>query len=337
MLNGALIGFGKIAQSSHLAAYENPKIRENIKLTSVVEPNDINREESKKQYPRLKFYKSFEDLLEENQIDFVDITTPPKFHKAVIEQGIKNNLNIISEKPFTLNLKEAEEIRDKLASYDKVFIPCHQYKHLQLWKEFKKVIDEVDPKEKFFLQFNVFRQHADPGLEVFNNPWRINKEVSGGGILADTGVHYLYLSIWFLGKPLNVTSNNFNLAHPEYGVEDTSTVVIEFERGISQITLTWGSNSRHNSASLISQNYSLSYSGGTELIKHSNQNEQKIIIPDPSDKVNYTSLYVSMFGEFIDKINANSSSDEAINEAYESIKLLEACYLSADEKRTIEL
>lgn len=337
MLTGALIGFGKIAQNSHLAAYNNPIIKEKVNLVSVVEPSDVNREESKKKYPHLKFYKTIDDLLKSNNIDFIDVTTPPKFHKEVIEAGIKNNLNIISEKPFTLTLNEAEELYGNLKNYDKHFIPCHQYKYLPLWKEFKKQVGKVDLTDKILLQFSVFRQHADPGLEIFNNPWRINKDVSGGGILADTGVHYLYLSIWMLGEPLKVTTSTYNLAHPDYKVEDTAITTIEFERGIAQITLTWGSNSRLNSANLVSPNISLKYNGGIKLLKSVAEKEEELLIPDPSDKANYTLLYVSLFKEFINKVENNSEATEWIDEAYQSIKLLKACYRSAEEQRTINL
>ncbi len=337
MLTGALIGFGKIAQNSHLAAYNNPIIKEKVSLVSVVEPNDVNREESKKKYPHLKFYKTIDDLLKSNNIDFIDVTTPPKFHKEVIEAGIKSKLNIISEKPFTLTLNEADDLYSKLKDYEKRFIPCHQYKYLPLWKEFKKQVEEIGSTDKILLQFSVFRQHADPGLEIFNNPWRINKDVSGGGILADTGVHYLYLSIWMLGKPLNVTTTTYNLAHPDYKVEDTAITTIEFERGISQITLTWGSNSRLNSANLVSPNVSLKYNGGIKLLKSVAEKEEELLIPDPSDKANYTLLYVSLFKEFINKVENNLEATEWIDEAYQSIKLLEACYRSAEEQRTINL
>jgi len=199
------------------------------------------------------------------------------------------------------------------------------------------MVDEIDSREKILLQFNVFRKHADPGLEIFNNPWRINKDVSGGGILADTGVHYLYLSIWLLGKPLKATTTIYNLAHSDYDVEDTSITTIEFVRGLSQITLTWGSNSRFNSANLVSKMIRLKYNGGAKLLKSSGENEEEIFIPDPSDKANYTSLYVSLFEEFINKVENKLKTTEWIDEAYQSIKLLDACYRSAEEQRTIIL
>lgn len=40
-----------------------------------------------------------------------------------------------------------------------------------------------------------------------------NKEISGGGILSDTGFHYLYLSNWLLNNPGRITTINNNVAH----------------------------------------------------------------------------------------------------------------------------
>lgn len=336
MIRGALIGFGNIAQKSHLPAFEDPQIKPVAKLTAVVEPNENNRTASRHLFPELNFYQSFDELIKNEPVDFVDITTPPKFHKEVIEEAVKNNLNIISEKPFTFTLEEAEQLHSRLNTYPKIFIPCHQYRYSKLWKNFKQAVDSISIDSKILLKFSVIRKNADPGLRIFNNPWRTDKETSGGGILTDTGVHYLYLSNWLLGKPLSVFCRTSNITHNDYVVEDTAVAVIEFERGIAEITLTWGGNRRFNSADLISKELSLNYSGGKKLIEVKGAGENVIDIPDISDKSHYTSLYVSLFSDFVNMIKSGRSSNLLLDEALISIELLDACYRSAAIGKSIK-
>ena len=73
-----------------------------------------------------------------------------------------------------------------------------------------------------------------------------------GCILADTGVHYLYLSFWMLGIPRAVTARVHRLALREGNVEDTAAVILEYEHALVQIALTWSANQRTNSACVLS-------------------------------------------------------------------------------------
>ncbi len=157
------------------------------------------------------------------------------------------------------------------------------------------------------------------------------------GFLADTGVHYLYLVNWLCGKPLNVTAKTFNLNHPEYSVEDTAVVNLEFEKAFAEITLTWGADRRVNTARAVSNNSSLSYDGSKQLRKYSNKGEEIITVPEASDKSHYFSLYISLINEFVRKMQDKESSEDFIKEALTSIQLLEKCYESAKMNKTIIL
>jgi UDP-N-acetyl-2-amino-2-deoxyglucuronate dehydrogenase len=337
MLKGAIVGFGKIAQSSHVKAFFNEALKEKVQLVAVVEPFKENREQGRIAFPSLKFYSSIEELFSNEKIDFIDITAPPKFHSSLIKDGIKNKVHILCEKPFTITLNEAKETYNLLKESGLVFIPCHQYRYSPTWQNFKTFLRDNDPESKSLLQFNVFRMQADQGGTAFQPGWRTDKSLSGGGILADTGVHYLYLVNWLCGKPLKVTAKAFNLNHPEYSVEDTAVVNIEFEKAFAEITLTWGADRRVNTAHAISKNGSLSYDGSKQLKKYSLSGEEIIAVPEASDKSHYFSLYISLINEFINRIQNRESSEDFKKEAFTSIQLLEKCYESARTNKTINL
>ena len=337
MLKGAIVGFGKIAQGSHVKAFFNDALKDKVQLVAVVEPLEENRKQGQKDFPSLKFYSSTGDLFANEKIDFIDITAPPKFHSSLIKDGIKNKVHILCEKPFTLSLDDAKETYKLLSESDLVFMPCHQYRYSPTWQNFKTFLNANDPKSKSLLQFNVFRMQADQGGTAFQPGWRTDKTLSGGGILADTGVHYLYLVNWLCGKPLKVTAKTVNLNHPEYSVEDTAIVNLEFEKAFVEITLTWGADRRVNTARAVSNNGSLSYDGSTQLKKYSTKGEEILTVPEASDKSHYFSLYISLINEFVNKIQNKESSENFRKEALTSIQLLEKCYESAKTNKTIIL
>lgn len=337
MIKGAIVGFGKIARTNHLEAFQSEELQKSIDITSAVEVDINTREICSKEYSRLNFYESLDEMYSNDKVDFIDITTPPKYHKEIIEWAVDKGIHIICEKPFTISNAEAKELYANLNKKNILIMPCHQYKYSSLWGEFKSFIDELNDNAKIFLQLNVFRTGADPGLNADTTPWRLNKEISGGGILSDTGFHYLYLANWLLGQPNKVTAINHNLAHNNFQVEDTSQVILEFERGIIQINLSWASSSRKNEAKLISKAGSLHYSGEEYLVKSKNGNDEIIAVPNVSNKSHYTGLYVNLFSEFANNMQNKNFIKGGLKEALNTVYLLEKCYESSQTQKTIEL
>ncbi|MDR3611503.1 MAG: Gfo/Idh/MocA family oxidoreductase [Ignavibacteriaceae bacterium] len=332
MKKGAIIGFGKIAQTNHLPAFNSPKLKSHAEIVAVVEPDQSNMEISKSKHPELRFYKTVDDMLRYEEIDFADITCPPKFHAEIMEKLIKNNLHIICEKPFTLDLQDAERIKDKLNSSGLMFLPCHQYKYSPIWKTFKNTVNK---RAGTILQFDVFRMAADPGIEITENRWRTGSPKDGGGILLDTGIHYLYLLYWMLGEPNKITARLPRIRHTGYACEDSAFIILEYDKTIAQINITWAANKRYNDARLISENSSLFYEGRNKLQINNNGSEKELLVPDASDKQHYVSLYSEMFTEFILSVEEKRTNPYLIEEAYQSIRLINSCKKSSDSEKTV--
>lgn len=169
----------------------------------------------------------------------------------------------------------------------------------------------------------------DPGLGGLSNPWRTALPENGGGILLDTGIHYLYLLYWMFGRPGKVSARLSNLFHVNYQCEDTALITLEFERAIAQITVTWAADKRYNDARMVFDSGSIFYEGRNKIIRSLDGIEEEIPVPDASDKEHYSSLYGEMFGEFADAVENNQPNVGLIEEAYQSIKILSRCRKAA--------
>lgn len=337
MLRGAIIGMGKIAQEGHMPAFLDPGLASaGVRIIAAVDNNAETIKLAKAKYPGITYYRSLDEMYNNEDVDFIDICSPPDTHARMIEEGLDRGVHILSEKPFVLKSDDAERLYKRISESPSVFMPVHQYKYSPIWRRFK---DEVSAEleGKSILQFNVFRTEADNGIASIQSRWRTDPTVSGGGILSDTGVHYLYLSLWLLGEVSNVTSRILSISHTEYSVEDTALVVLESEYGVAQISLTWGADRRHNSAVLVNGMGSLIYNG-TELVKHTHGGgSEKIPVPDASDKRNYISLYVSLIRDFLGQITSGQKDNCQLDEAYKSIRLLHSCYRAAELNQTVGL
>ncbi len=72
--------------------------------------------------------------------------------------------------------------------------------------------------------------YGKSGGSRFKNSWRNNREISGGGILLDQGIHMLDLMHFFLG-PLSVVDAVLSDAFWNCGVEDNAFVLMRSEQG----------------------------------------------------------------------------------------------------------
>jgi predicted dehydrogenase len=337
MLRGAIIGFGKIAQTGHLPAYYNEKISSKAAIVAVAEPDPKYRRDAQSKIPNLNLYDTIDDLLANEKIDFVDICTPPSYHPYEIARCAGPGIHVLCEKPFALRLDEAAataEILEKKSGM--VFMCCHQYRYSQIWRQFKEFVANGGKDLRHLLQFNIYRRGADEGYLTRNPNWRTDPQFSGGGILVDTGIHYLYLASWMLGKPHNISAGIYNLRGEESNVEDTAVINVVCEKGLAQITLTWGAGYRSDSARLTNNAGSLNYNG-TQIERITGSGRELIGVPDSSVNMSYVDLYISLIGEFISRIERGDDDGEGIEEAYQSVEMIEAGYQSARTGQIIKL
>src|SRR5208283_1047452 len=334
MRQGAIVGIGKIAQTGHLLAFNDEHIASQAAIVAAVDPNPVSRQRALEKFPHLRCYETLNECCEKEQIDFVDICAPPHLHSTIIKEAVQRSLNILCEKPFALDQHEALQLAELLRKHPNIiFMPCHQYRNSPVWNHLYEFKQKAKTKSGWFIEFSVFRTGADPGLLGGTTSWRTQPSISGGGIIADTGVHYLYLCYWIMGMPKSVTVRTQKLYYTAAGVEDTAEIIFEYPDGVAHINLTWAADRRANSARMITRNGSIIYDGA-KMLKYSGDGNEILSVPDASDKTQYVAMYVRLIEDFLKQSAAGNQNTAWIDEACQSIKILEMCYRSANEERT---
>lgn len=333
-LKGALIGLGNIAVRGHVPAYLSEEVRPRLELVAVMDVVAQNREKAHEYLPGTRFYADVESLLASEKLDFVDICTPPHTHAAYIEAFAARGIHCLCEKPLVEHASKTPAVEQAVRSAGIVFMPCHQYKYSPLWRTIHDLIASGELGRVTMSQFNVYRLQADSGTAAWNPQWRTNKAQSGGGILVDTGAHYLYLAQYFFGVPKSVSALLRTLKHADYGVEDTASVVLEYPGMLMQMTLTWAASGRANSVFIAGSKGSLSYDG-TRLVLAGEAGAREIPMPDVSDKKQYVAWYAALLKDFQARIAAKDTSDDLLTEAATVMKLLDMSYRSSEEQRVV--
>jgi predicted dehydrogenase len=104
----ALIGCGGISQS-HLRAYRKAGYNVVAICNRHPEKAEARRREF---YPDAKIYTDYRDVLRRDDIEVVDIATPPQVRRAQIQDALLAGKHVLSQKPFVLDLAHGHQLAD---------------------------------------------------------------------------------------------------------------------------------------------------------------------------------------------------------------------------------
>jgi 1,5-anhydro-D-fructose reductase (1,5-anhydro-D-mannitol-forming) len=201
-----IIGFGKMGKI-RANAIEKSGLAE---VVSIYEPN-VNMHE--KSYD---FKNSPQKVLDSN-IDAVFICTPNYLIKDLTIEALKKGIHVFSEKPPGINLKETIEMQSyERRCNDIVLMFGFNHRHHGSVQKIKSILNNGSMGRILWMRGR-YGKEVD---EQFFSGWRVKKELSGGGIMLDQGIHMLDLFLYLGGNFNEVKAFVSNLYWNIPGVED---------------------------------------------------------------------------------------------------------------------
>ena len=107
-MNIAILGAGGIANT--MAKTIVGMNDNNISLYAVAARDGERAKKFAKEYGIEKFYGSYEEMVQDEQVDLVYIATPHSHHYEHMKLCLNNGKHVLCEKAFTVNAKQAEEV-----------------------------------------------------------------------------------------------------------------------------------------------------------------------------------------------------------------------------------
>lgn len=140
-------------------------------------------EDFARKYKLPKAYGSYMDLLNDLDIDMVYIATPPSEHARQMKMCLEMGKAVFCEKPFTLDLKEAEEVIC-LAKKKGLFAGE------AIWTRYMPLYKEIQALKNSKELGKITAVYANLGYPVWEKE-RIHTKELGGGALMDVGIYPL--------------------------------------------------------------------------------------------------------------------------------------------------
>lgn len=190
-------------------------------------------EAARAEFGAAKAYSDFNDLVNDPAVDAVVVMTPTKLHKEVVLAAARAGKPIFCEKPLSLGLAEAEEMKAAVAKSGVFF-------QLGFMRRFdagyvaakKKIAAGAIGRPCVFKATSKDKER--PSVDYL-------RPENSGGLFIDMGIHDFDLARWFMGEVASVHSVGGVLAYPEMegiGDWDNAISTLRFRNGaIGSVTL----------------------------------------------------------------------------------------------------
>ena len=245
MYRGAIIGLGNVAICGHLPVWQN---NSEFRIVAGLDPAADRRDLLVKALPEATNYPSIADLPQD--LDFVDICTPPHTHFEIAVSALERGWNVLCEKPLVLTGEQFDRLRDLAMKKKRVLFTVHNWKFAPICRKIAEILRSGALGYIHHCSWYVLRN--GPSVTTDTENWRLDPCKAGGGILIDHGWHAFYLVLEWLGlRPIGVQASLENRRYTELTVEDTAVIRVRFESANSRsptadIFLTWASRLRRN-------------------------------------------------------------------------------------------
>ena len=167
-----------------------------FELTGIVERHN---NDSKAKYPQAKVFRSVEELCADKNIELVIVNTPGYLHFEHAKAALLAGKNILVEKPFTISVKEAEELIE-LAEKQKLQITIYQNRRYDGdYRAVKNIIEKKLLGELRFVEVNYNRFRPKYGGKPHKEG-----DLPGAGNLYDLSPHMVDQVLQLFGWPMAI-------------------------------------------------------------------------------------------------------------------------------------
>lgn len=210
MLKIGLVGCGGIS-GAHVPAWD---AMEDAQLVAIC---DI-RAEKMERYPDHKFYTDFDEMLEENEFDIIDVCLPTFLHCEYALRAMNKGINVISEKPVSLNIEDVDKL---YSAAEKNGVKYMVAQVLRFWREYE-ILKQIYDTEKYgkLISGSMWRLGGYPS-GGWNN-WYYDKKLSGL-VPFDLHIHDLDFIVYAFGDP-----KSFSCMRKEREDQDYMSVVYDY-------------------------------------------------------------------------------------------------------------
>src|ERR1700722_10093686 len=190
MIRVGVVGFGLGGRVFHAPLVSSV---EGLELAAIVERSG---DKAALRYPGIAIYRSLDELLTDDSIKLVVITTPSGNHFAAAKQALDAGKNVVVDKPTAVTASEIAELARLAQERNLLLAPFHNRRWDSDFRTIQKVLHDVSLGRLVSLESYFDRWRPSPR----SGSWK-EDPTQGGGLLLDIGTHLVDQALVLFGKP----------------------------------------------------------------------------------------------------------------------------------------
>lgn len=213
----ALTSFGMSGQVFHGPTL---KVNSNFQVKKVLERT---KNFSVQLFPEAKIVRSYENILNDKEIELVIVNTPDTYHFEMCRQALNAGKHVVVEKPFTQTSEQAKELIQLAKQKGKIITIYQNRRWDGDFLTAKKIIEDglLGRVVEFESHYDRFRPEIQQGT------WK-EQANQNGGVLYNLGTHMIDQALVLFGKPNSVTAH-FHILRTGGQVDDYYDIRLQYD------------------------------------------------------------------------------------------------------------
>jgi predicted dehydrogenase len=227
-INWGIIGCGNVTEIKSGPAFGKV---EGSQVTAVMRRDAARAKDYAERHQIPAWYSRADDLIHDPGVNAVYVATPPSSHAAYAIQAMEAGKVVYVEKPMAADYASCLEMNRVSKQTGIPLYVAYYRRFLPYFQKVKEIIEEGWLGDIRFVHAELYLPPRPEDHNVTGLPWRVLKDIAGGGYFYDLACHQIDLFDWFFGPVKQVTGNCYNRGGL-YESEDTVFAELEYASGL---------------------------------------------------------------------------------------------------------
>jgi predicted dehydrogenase len=275
-------------------------------------------------------------LANRDDIDAVVVSTPNSLHAPQAIEFVRNGKDVFVEKPMAVNLAECKQIIGAAEENKRLLMVGHMWRFDTEVNYIRDVIASGQLGDIFKTKGYGIHVNWGPG------GWFTQKELAGGGALADMGVHAIDTVRYIIGDPEPVeVYAKIGTYFGDYDVDDTGIIMITWDNGtVSMVESGWWQPHMDGPEAATrlfgSKGYASVFPTTLKLSIGDSFGEFVPELPEREEHCDQV-MYTRQMAHFVECVRNRKTPVPGWKEGQAVIEIVDAAYRSAESGKAIAL
>ena len=283
----------------------------------------------------------FDDVLAMDDVDIIDICTPPLVHYPMLMAGLSSGKDVVCEKPLVGSLKEIDEVIAAEKQARGKLMPVFQYRFGNGVQQVKKIIDSGIVGKPYVGTVETLWRREAPYYAV---PWRGKWKTELGGVLMGHAIHPHDMFVYLMG-PIKSLFGRVATRVNDIEVEDCISASVELQSGaLGSFTASLGSADEITRIRLAFENVTFEsdhapYNPGAALWKILPRNDATKAAIDAllKDWTDVPPRFNTQMSRFYDSLTSGAPLPVTTTDSRRALEIVTAFYHSSETRTEVSL